>query len=206
VDVYEKLSDDWSAYKRTWFDESKVNPLPRIRAMLEDPAVTHEGIPVAERIAKIVKEEPGQAIVKILAGKKGFGAYPEIPARLMAIEKKLAGLEDFYERVPVSKYPRFPKYEEPKPPEIEPFKNQKQEPEVPEPFNREKFIRDTLTGRLNAAGRWGSGMMLLKTIYDVMSLNLPGAARTAEEVAAIQGIKALLTSPKVIEYLSREAR
>lgn len=205
VDVYEKLSEDWSTYKRTWFDESRVNPLPRIRAMLEDPTVTREGIPVAERIAKIVKDEPGQSIVKILAGKKNFGGYPEIPARLMAIEKKLGGLDKFYEKLTVAKYPRFPKLEEPKPPEIEPFKNKREEPEAPEPFNRNQFIKDTLTGRLNTAGRWGSGMMLLRSIYDATHGNLAGAASSAEEIAAIQAIKSLLTSPKVIEYLSREA-
>jgi hypothetical protein len=205
VDVYEKLSDDWSSYKRTWFDPSKVNPLPRIREMLEDPAVTHEGIPVAERIAKIVKDEPGQAIVKILAGKKGFGAYPEIPARLMAIEKKLGELGDFYEKIPVTTYPRFPKYEAPTLEEPETVSKY----DVPKPpdikkFDTRKFVEESVERRGRQIERYSLIVPAFQLLHDIVRGQAPSIDLAAAPALGI-AIKRLLTSPKVIDWLSKGA-
>jgi hypothetical protein len=205
VGIYEKLSKDWTDYKRIWFDTSTVNPLPRIREMLRDPTVMQEGIPITERIAKGVKGEKGQSIVRLLAEKMKFGADPMLAAKLMALDRKLAGLESFYEKIPVAKYPRFPKLEEPKPPE--PTTSAKYDlPKPPdiEPFNRKEYIAGGVEKRMRSAANWGSGIGVLRLINDVVTGNPGGAAHVGETIAMMQAMKKLLTSKRFLDWISRE--
>jgi hypothetical protein len=205
LDVYEKLSNDWSAYKRLWYDRSTVNPLPRIVRMLQDPTVEHEGIPVAERIAKMIKDEPGKAVVKALAGKTSFGADPRVAARLMAIDDKLGGLKDFYEKIPVTTYPRFPKYEAPA--LEEPEKVSKYDvpapPDVKE-FNRREFVEGKVGKRGGQIERYSLIVPAFQLLHDIVRGQAPSIELAAGPALGV-AIKKLLTSDRVIDWLSKEA-
>jgi hypothetical protein len=205
VDVYEKLSNDWSAYKRLWYDRSTVNPLPRIVRMLQDPTVEHEGLPVEQRIAKILKDEPGQAVVKALAGKTSFGADPAVAARLMAIDGKLAGLKDFYEKIPVTTTPRFPKYQAPT--LEEPEKVSKYD--VPSPpdlkkFDRRGFVEEKVGRRAGQIERYSLIVPAFQLLHDIVRGQLPSIDLAAGPALGV-AIKKLLSSDKVIDWLAREA-
>jgi len=147
LDVYDKLSEDWAAYKRVWYDRSSGSPLPRILRTIRSPVALHEGVNVEGPVADLLaRKHAGNAVTTILARKAQFGADPAVIARLGAVSKKLAGIQDLYETIPVAKYPRFPKLEVPKAPEREPFKARGEEPERPktEPFSAPKYRREII--------------------------------------------------------------
>jgi hypothetical protein len=219
AEVYEKLSEDWSAYKRVWYDQSAVNPLPRIREMIEDPTVVHEGIPVESRVAKMLRDERGESVVSILANKKAFGADHTIPARLMQIDKKLGGLKDFYEKVPVTTYPRVPKYEAPKleePGTVSEYKVPKlpeettearfEAPKPPdlEHFDMKKFIEGKLGTRASQVQRYSMIIPAFQLLHDIVRGQAPSIDLAAGPALGI-AINKLLTSKRMVDWLSKEA-
>jgi hypothetical protein len=216
VKSLEELNSDYSDYLTDWRDTSAVNPLPKIRDKLLEGVVQKNPKVLADLdlTGSVKAGNKGQTALTLLEKYRKFGADPEILRTYQKSVEQLKAL-DKLKKVPEVSKPEYPaaaikappsrNLNLPEPPKIEPFTPRGKDPEAPEPFNRNQFIQDTLKGRLNTAGRWGSGMMLLRSIYDVTHGNFAGAASSAEEIAAIQAIKSLLTSPKVIEYLSKEA-
>lgn len=210
ADAYKQLNKDWSDYKKIWFDTSSVSPIPKIRRMLRDPLTMNEGVQVWERVAKLIKGESGRGVVKLMATKRAFGADPNLPARLMALDKKLGTLSDLYQKVPVAKYPRVPKLNEPKAPELpeEPTSSKYALPsalepfQAPEPFNREKFIRERIGGRMNTAGRFGEGLAAVSIISDLLRGNPTSALSVGERIAIAEALRMALTSPEFLKWAS----
>lgn len=206
LDVYDKLSEDWSGYKRVWYDRTSGSPLPRILKTMRSPVAVHEGVNMEGQIADLLgKKHAGQSLTTLLARKSQFGARPELVARLMAISKKLAGLPDLYETIPVAKYPRFPgEFKPEEAPKAEPFKNTRDEPDKPniEPFNRQGFIRDTVRKKIQTAGNYGMGFTALSGLTDLLHGNVAGTLSMAERIAVMQAIKTILASDKVVNWLS----
>src|SRR5713226_8886375 len=209
LERFEKLKQDWSGYKLSWYDRSLVNPLPRMLRMLRDPAVVKQGVPVGERVAGIIKGEAGGAVRRLLEGKRQFGADPSNVGRLMAINDKLKSLPKLYEDVPETKMPKFPgEFEEPEapkePPEITSAKVNLPSPPDIEPFNRSQFIREGVEKKLKNVGNLGSGVGVLFALHDLVKGDPTAALRVAEAIAAMQGMKHVMTGPKVLDWLSKE--
>lgn len=177
LEVYDKLSEDWSGYKRVWYDRTSGSPLPRILKTMRAPVALHEGVNMEGQIADLLsRKHAGQSITTLLARKSQFGARPELVARLMAVSKKLAGLPDLYETIPVAKYPRFPgEFKPAERPIIEPFKEKGEPPEKPqiEPFNAEKFRKDVMSNDLHRLARWGNIGVMVYALREISQGKMP---------------------------------
>src|SRR6266850_2777970 len=177
LEVYDKLSEDWAGYKRVWYDRTSGSPLPRILKTMRAPVALHEGVNMEGQIADLLsRKHAGQSITTLLARKSQFGARPELVARLMAVSKKLAGLPDLYETIPVAKYPRFPgEFKPAERPIIEPFKEKAEPPEKPqiEPFNAEKFRKDVMSNDLHRLARWGNIGVMVYALREISQGKMP---------------------------------
>lgn len=204
--LYEDLSADWANYKRVWFDRSRVNPLANMRRIFRDPSVERSGLSVSDQIAKQVSGEKGRNVVKLLAEKARYGGDPRAAAKLMSLDAGLDKIESQFERVPVAKYPRFPKGKEIAKPVVEPFKVKTEPPEAPktEPFNRQEFIKEGIEKKMQRMGNIGSGLGAFWALKDLISGEPVPAMRMAEAVALMQALKYGVTNPRVLAWLARE--
>ena len=212
VNSLKDLNSRYSDYLTDWRDTSSVNPLPKIRnKMLEGVVQNNPQVLADLDVAQMLKGDKGKTALTLLNKYKKFGASPEILDSYRKAVEQLDALEKM-KKVPGVKRPdykapsRAVKIDLSENPKAEPFKPRGREPEAPEAFNRQKTMRDELERRLNAAGHVGSVFPIIRAISDALHGNFGGAVTAAEQAASIQAIKALLTSDKSLNYLSRDVR
>jgi hypothetical protein len=211
VKMLKDLNSDYSDYLTDWRDTSSVNPLPKLRNTLLEGVVQKNPAVLADLdIAKQLQGSKGQTALSLLDKYKKFGADPSILAEYRKALEQMKAL-DKMKKVPEVAKPDYPeritkaKINPPKPPEIEPFTPRGKDPERPtiEPFDKQKTMRDEMEMRLHRAGNIGSIFPVLRSMSDFFHGNFGGAASTAEQVASIQAIKKLLTSDKMLDWLSK---
>jgi hypothetical protein len=212
VNSLKDLNSRYSDYLTDWRDTSSVNPLPKIRNNLLEGVVQNNPQVLADLdVAQMLKGDKGKTALTLLNKYKKFGASPEILDSYRKAVEQLDALEKM-KKVPGVKRPDYKapskavKIDLSENPKAEPFKPRGREPEAPEAFNRQKTMRDELERRLNAAGHVGSVFPIIRAISDALHGNFGGAMTAAEQAASIQAIKALLTSDKSLNYLSRDVR
>jgi len=207
LEAYKALNREYWDFKNRWSDPSPVNPLPRIRDMLRDPAVTEYGVPISDRIAAILKGEKGKSVATLLAKDREFGADPKLVDSLMAVDAKLAKFRDLYEKVPPQK-PKHPgEFEEPAPPKLPPeLTEAKIRPlgSPPERFDPQQFVRERVAKMARTGGKIGMLLSLGSFITDILHGNVGATLSAAEKIAAVQAVKAMMTSDWFLDWVAKE--
>src|SRR5271166_2924057 len=206
--AYHDLNSRYSDYLTDWRDTSSVNPLPKIREKLLDP-VTQNNPGVLENLdltGTVKAGNKGQTALTLLDKYRKFGADPEILRSLQKSVEQLKAL-DKLKKVPEVKKPEYPAASKvtplktQQPPKIEEFKPRGKEPK---PFDRQQLMRDTLEDRMNWAGRIGQVLKIMKLPLQAWHGDVGGMLSDTAWVGGIEGMRQLLTNPKVLDYLSRE--
>jgi hypothetical protein len=207
VNAYHDLNSRYSDYLTDWRDTSKTNPLPRVRSiLLEGVAKNNPNYPVYLDIGRILKGGNAQKALALLDKYKKFGADPRILSEYQKTLDQLASLPKPKELKEPARVAQYKISEPPKPPKP----TKVAEINYPEPpklkkFDQGAFIREKVQNRMTNVGNWGSAFMLVRAISDAMTGRGGAAMTTAEEIAMLQAVKHLLTSPKVLDWVSREA-
>jgi hypothetical protein len=195
VKAYSELKGDYNDYMDTWRDTSSGSPLPNIRKILRQPMATKRGIPVYREIADILEGAKGEKALSVIARKKAFGADPALAAKLRKAGEKLSSLPKPKEVKPVER-PEMPKpstetkFEAPKPADVE-------------PFNRREFVEKKVGQRANQVERYSLVVPAFQLLHDLVKGQMPGVELAAGPAMGM-AIKKLLTSDKVIDWLSKE--
>jgi hypothetical protein len=184
VKAYKDLNARYNDYMDTWRDRNSGSPLPRIWKILNQPMTVKRGIPVYREIADILTGKKGEKAIGVIARKKDFGADPSIVAKLRQADEKLSSLPK-PKKVPTVE-PRTPGTFEPK------------------EFDPTSFIREGVRNRMTNVGNWGSAFMLLRMLTDLGKGSMGGAADVGFDIAAMQALKHMLTSPKVLDWVTKE--
>jgi hypothetical protein len=195
VKAYSDLKGDYNDYMDTWRDTASGSPLPAIRKILRQPMATKRGIPVYREVADILEGAKGEKALPVIARKRAFGADPALAARLRKAGEKLSSLPKPKEVKPVErpelpKEPTETKFEAPKPAEVE-------------PFDRRKFVEEKVGRRAGQIERYSLVVPAFQLLYDIVNGKMPGP-EMAVGPAMGMAIKKLLTSDKVLDWLSKE--
>ena len=183
VEIYNKLSEDWSEYKRVWFDRSSVNALPVVRKFLQDINRVKSGLEVRESIAKLLRGEKGANIEKLLNSKTKWGANPNLIRRFLAIEEVLD------------------KFDKPKKVPIEPEADLPKAPKLLE-FNVEEFVRDARESRIKTINKYGVWAAGIWALHDVLNGRNPTTAIAS--IPSTLFLEHILRKPAIMKWLLKD--
>ena len=203
VNAYGKLKSDYTDYMDTWRDVHSGSPLPRVLKVLRAPVASKMGVTVYPDAARyLLREGVGRKTVELMARKSQFGADPSLVAKLMAADKKLSGLKEFYNRIPVVKNPRFPQA---KP--VEPFKPKPFEAPKPpdiEQFDPEKFRKQKAGEEMHRIARWGNIGVVVYALRELAQGKLPSPELLSYPI--VQHLVMKVFEGKGLDWLAREGK
>lgn len=185
---YRELNRDWSNYEQAWRDRRSGSPLVKA---LQTIRTKGRNVPVYREVAdQLLRKTPGEQSMSWLAKKRGFGADPQVVARLRDIDRQMKAV-----KVPTApgavEKPTLPKRTEVPPPKLQ-------------EFQQREFIEQGVRKKMQQMGNIGSGLGVFWALKDLLTGNPQAAAELGGAVGLAQTLKYLMTSKPFLEWVSKQ--